>query len=322
MPKAFSVPLCRFGMPALRAPLVGALVAGVLAALAPGEVRAEQRGVLGHGRLFSNDLIGDGRDRWRSGAYVVSRVTGPRWSGALPATLGEIREIRLRSEVIQPASLTAPAATDRRYVGMLSAGLHTHFALGRAEASLGADLVVTGPQTGVGRFQKAIHKAFDLPVPNVLANQIGNKVHPTVLAEIGLPLRLSDRATLRPFAEAQAGVETFARIGADLVIGDFGKGALMLRDVATGQRYRAVRGEEAGGFSLVLGADMAHVARSAYLPSGGGATLSDSRSRLRLGLHWQGRRSELFYGLTRLGREFDQQPGGQTMGSLRLRLRF
>jgi hypothetical protein len=281
------------------------------------------RVTLGHGRLFSNDLLGDGRDRWRSGGYVVSRVRGREWTGTLPTRPGEILEWRLRSEIIQPGNLTRPRATDRRYAGVLALGVHSHFALGRVEASLGAELVATGPMTLVGDFQRGVHGLFGMPSPDpALANQIGNALHPTALAEMGLPLSLGSSMVLRPFVEAQAGAETFVRAGADLTVGALGRGDLMLRDVPTGQRYRGARSGPPSGFSFVLGGDVAHVASSVYLPAGGAATLTPTRLRLRAGLHWQGERSEVFYGITRLGAEFDQQPVGQTIGSLRLRIRF
>ena len=40
------------------------------------------------------------------------------------------------------------------------------------------------------------------------------------------------------------------------------------------------------------------------------------------GLRWRGEKSEVFYGVTHLSREFQGQPTGQTVGSLRLKLRF
>ncbi len=284
---------------------------------------AEGRGTLGIGRFFNNDAIGDSRDRWRSGSYAVSLLRGPGWSYDLPHRFGEILEFRLRSEIIAPASLSNPGPGDRRYVGALSLGMHTHFALGTAETRLGLDLVATGPQTGIGRLQRAAHRIFGLQSPDpVLANQIGNAVHPTVSAEIGQSFDLGERATLRPFLEAQAGVETYLRAGADVTFGGFGQGALMLRDQVTGQRFAGIGGDDSRGISFVLGGDIAHVQDSAYLPSGGAAVLEPRRSRLRAGLHWRGEKSEVFYGLTRLGREFKGQPAAQTVGSLRLRLRF
>ena len=40
---------------------------------------AQERVTLGWGRLLTNDAIGDGKDRWRTGSYVLSRVRGPSW---------------------------------------------------------------------------------------------------------------------------------------------------------------------------------------------------------------------------------------------------
>jgi len=281
------------------------------------------RGTLGFGRFFSNDAIGDGRDRWRTGSYAVSLLRGPGWSYALPSRFGEIVEYRLRSEIIAPANLSAPAAGDRRYVGVLSIGMHTHFAMAGAEARVGFDLVATGKQTGVGQLQRRVHRLLDLKAPSAaLAGQIGNAVHPTLSAEIGQSFNLSDRTRLRPFIEAQAGVETYVRVGGDLTFGAFGEGALMLRDQVTGQRYTGIRGMEGAGTSFTLGADVARVADSVYLPSGGAAVLEETRGRLRAGLHWRGERSEIFYGVTHLSREFKGQPSAQTVGSLRVRLRF
>jgi hypothetical protein len=283
---------------------------------------AQDRVTLGWGRLFSNDALGDTRDRWRTGSYVVSMVRGDAWQGSLPPTIGELLEFRMRAEIIAPADLVSPVATDRRYVGALSLGAHTHFDMSGFETSLGVDLVMTGPQTGVGKFQKAVHKLIDLPEPQVLGNQIANGLHPTLVAEIGRSFSLGTAGTVRPFAEAQIGAETMVRAGGDIVLGNFSTGALMLRDSGTGQRYRAIAGDRVQGVSVVLGADMAHVFDSAYLPGPGAATLSDTRSRLRAGMHWQGEKSDVFYGLTWLGKEFEQQPEGQLVGSLNLRLKF
>ena len=51
---------------------------------------AGDRTRIGYGRLITNDFIGDGKDRWRSGSVASSRVWGPEWSGQLPSGIGEI----------------------------------------------------------------------------------------------------------------------------------------------------------------------------------------------------------------------------------------
>ncbi|MEY4981847.1 MAG: hypothetical protein RIR62_113 [Pseudomonadota bacterium] len=304
------------------------MIAGLAAALAlvlmagtTPAAEAQERVTLGWGRLLTNDIIGDGRDRWRTGSYTLSRVRGVDWTGTLPATPGEILEFRFRGEVISPADLVTPDPADRRYAGALSFGLHTHFATAGLENSVGLDVVVTGPQTRLGNLHRDLHDMLGMPDVAVLGNQIGNAAHPTLVAETARTLTMG-QMRLRPFAELQAGAETLVRIGGDLEFGGASRGALMLRDGVTGQRYRAVAGDRAPGFSLSLGGDMAHVFDSAYFPAGGAATLSDSRSRLRAGLHWQGSASEVFYGVTWLGREFEQQDEGQVLGSVSLRLNF
>lgn len=295
---------------------------GALPLAQPKAARAQDRGLLGVGRMFDNDAIGDGHDRWRSGSYQISFVTGPGWNGTLPSHPFVLREYRLSAQIITPASLTHPTATDRRYAGVLSFGMHTHFALGKAEASAGVDLAMTGPQTGIGRFQRNIHKLLGLTQPTVLGNQIGDAVYPTLTAELGRSFTLGPRVSLRPFVEAQAGLETLVRAGGDVVIGNFGRGDLLLRDAVTGQRYRAVRTQRSGGISFVLGGDIAHVASSHLLPSGGNAPLDPTRTRLRAGLNWQNSRASAFYGVTWLSREFTTQPEGQIVGSLHISLKF
>jgi hypothetical protein len=303
--------------------MIKALLAATAAlCLTSATAGAQERVTLGHARLFTNDALGDTKDRWRTGSYFVSRLRGPAWQGSLPAVPGEVLEFRLRTEIVAPANLISPDPGDRRYAGILAAGVHTHFALGQAEASLGAELVVTGPQTGVGSFQREIHELLGLDAPQVLGDQIPDGFHPTLHAEIGQDFRLAPRLRLRPFLEAQAGIETFVRAGGDLVIGGWGEGGLLVRDSVTGQRVEGIAGTDGQGLSLTVGGDIARMYDSELLPDGGAANLSDTRARLRAGVNWQGKSSELFYGVTWLGEEFDSQPDDQLVGSLRLRLRF
>ena len=283
---------------------------------------AQDRVTLGWGRLFSNDAIGDGADRWRTGAYAVSMIRGTRWDGRLPDAPGQMLEFRLRSDTIAPENLEAPATIDRRYAGAISLGLHSQFAPGGFEADVGADLVFVGPQTGVGRFQSWVHGALGMGEVGALDDQIEDAVYPTVSGELARRFALGDRVEVRPFVEARAGDETLLRAGGDLVIGGFGRNDLMLRDVATGQRFRGVAGSALSGVSVVLGGDIARVFDSVYLPDGEAVTASDTRHRLRAGVHWQGAKSSLFYGVTYLSPEFDEQSEGQITGALSLNLRF
>lgn len=295
-------------------------VLALCAAAAP--VAAEQRVTLGWGRMFSNDALGDGHDRWRTGSYQLSMLRGVSFDGDLPKSFGSLIEYRASSQIIAPASLTTAAATDRRYVGMLSLGAHSQFDWQGNDVSLGGDLVITGPQTGISNFQKWVHNALGMAEPLVVSNQLGNAVYPTVLGEIGRTVAVTPQVTLRPFAEAQAGVESFVRVGGDMVVGSFGRGTVMARDVTTGQRYRVAESQINQGISFVLGGDIARVFDSALLPSTGGAVMSDDRGRVRAGVHWQGDKTSLYYGVSYLSPEFESQSEGQVIGSLSLNLKF
>lgn len=308
----------KFGVPMVRAILAGfaALLLGSFDASAAG------RESLGWGRLFNNDYLGDQHDRWRTGSYVVSKVIGYGWTGALPERAGEIIEFRFRSGTIAPEDIVTPAPGDRRYAGTLAFGVHTHFQRRSAEISLGGELVFTGPQTGIGELQTQMHKLFGAAVPGVLGTQIPNGVHPTARIEVGRTFRLSPTLSLRPFLEAQGGAETLLRMGGDVTFGHFGQRDLMMRDVVTGQRYRAGSGGDHTGFSAVLGADFAHVEHSVYLPAYDPVVMEDQRARVRAGVHWQGRKSSAFYGVTWLSEEFVGQRDSQLVGSLRINIRF
>jgi hypothetical protein len=239
----------------------------------------------------------------------------------LPTRPGALLELRFHGETMTPAALRFPAPGDRPYAGVLSFGVHTHYRQGEAEISLGGDVVVTGPQTRLSDLQSALHEIFGAAKPSdrVLANQIPDGAHPTLVVEVGRVLPLG-RGRLRPFVEARAGAESLLRVGADLTIGSFGEGELLVREVSTGHRYRVIAARQRG-VSFVAGADIARVFDSVFLPSDRGYRLTD-RTRLRAGVHWQGRRNALFYGLTWLGPEFEAQPEGQLVGALRLDLRF
>lgn len=281
------------------------------------------REVLGHGRLTNNDLLGDGKDRWQTGSVASSRVVGRGgWTGMLPDRPFDVLEYRLAVQVIAPENMRKPKANDRPWAGALTVGVHTHFARGPVELSMGADLSATGPQTGLSDFQTAVHDLMgvDPASKSVLSNQVENGFHPTVVLEAGNSVAVGGQAVLRPFAEARAGLETMVRVGADLTLGTVGQGELLVRDAVTGQRYRAVSNPLAG-FSYVLGGDMAYVDSSALLPDDQ-VEATDMRNRLRAGVHWQGERNAAFYGVTWMSKEFEGQGSGQTVGSVRLDFKF
>lgn len=287
------------------------------------QATAGERERLGYGRLIQNDFLGDGQDRWRSGSVASSRVWARNWDGELPEDFGNILEFRLNAEIMAPDNLVTPAAGDRPYAGSLSFGLHTHYQRKSIEMAMGLDLVATGPMTGLGDFQTALHDVLgvDRASDATLAGQIENGIHPTAVAEFGRTFSIGDATELRPFVEVRAGAETMLRAGADLSIGRVGTGELQVRDPVSGQRYRTIQNPQEG-MSFVVGGDIAKVEDSVFLPAGSGYVLSDSRKRLRAGLHWQGEKSSAFYGVTWLSEEFVGQGEGQMVGSLRLNLNF
>ncbi|MFY0682244.1 MAG: DUF2219 family protein [Thalassovita sp.] len=297
-------------------------VASLGLALLTSTATAQERSQLGYGRLINNDFIGDTQDRWRTGSVASSRVWGPSWNGAAPSTFGEVLEFRINAEVIAPDNLVTPAAGDRPFAGSLSFGLHSHMQKRNTQIAVGLDLVLTGPMTQLDEFQSALHDTLGVADASATtrANQIGDGVHPTFVAEVGREFSFGS-SVLRPFVETRVGVETMLRVGADLTIGDVGKQELLVRDPVTGQRYRTIQ-KNAPGYSFVVGGDIAKVTDSVYLPSDRGYVLSESRKRVRAGFHWQGERSSTFYGISWLGEEFVGQQEGQFVGSLRLNLDF
>lgn len=303
-----------------------ALAAGVMVAATGAmaqEVEAEGNKTLGIGSVFTNDVFGDGRDRWRSSSYTISWVRGQDWTGVLPDRFGETIEYRFNAATITPEDLTTPNPADRAYAGALSFGAYTHAQWGSAIVGLGGGLAFTGPDTGHGSFQREAHDFLGVTPPSdaVLANQIGNAVYLTGALDVTGDIRLSDGITFRPFVQVQSGIETLARVGGDVIFGGFGQSSLLLRDDFSGQLYDAV-GRDDRGLSFLIGADTAKVFHSAIIPANSGLELTDTRDRVRAGVNWQGDRIGLFYGVTWLGKEFVGQSDSQIVGTIDLRLKF
>jgi len=285
---------------------------------------AEERSWQGFGLLVTNDSLGDTHDRWRTGSFASSLVWGSEWSGRLPRRFGALLELRINGQVVGPENPAMPAPLDRRYGQALSFGVHTHFQPGAIAWSVGADLVATGPQTGLDHMQEALHDVLGGrdASPAVKAAQIGNDLHPTLVVEAGREFALGTAMRLRPFVEARAGIETLLRAGADLTVGRFGEGGLLVRAPVTGQRFSAVAGTPYSGFSAMFGADIARVADSEFYPAGP-VRPRKTRAGARAGLHWRSHAgTSIFYGLTWLGREFATQREAQVVGSVQLRVKF
>jgi Outer membrane protein LpxR len=297
--------------------LCAALLIGV--AIAPAEASDRQK--LGYSLAISNDSIGETRDRWQSSSVQFGSLWGPEWQGQAPPTVGTLLEFRFRTDLLTPEDLRFPAPTDRRHAGILAFGVHNHTQRGAVEFRLGADLVMTGPQTGLLKLQQELHEILGFPVPDLENFQIGNRITGALSAEIGRSFDLGNWR-VRPFAEAEVGPEDLVRAGIDLTWGALGRDDLLLRANATGHRTPAIRGGQGEGWSFVLGADVAYVDDSIYLPASLGYVVTNPRTRLRAGVYHSAQRFDAFYGLTWLGREFEAQREGQFVGTLQVGLRF
>ena len=288
----------------------------------PGAATAQEtRQTLGYSQVFTNDTLAQYRDRWRTGGYAFSLFRGPEWDGNLPETFGALLEFRLRGEAIAPRDLAMPEPFDRLYAGAWWIGVHSHSRWAGMELSAGLDLVISGPQTGIRDIHAAIHDALDLPAINVTGFEIADGIHAHATLELARPIGF-DGGQLRPFVELQAGAETLARAGFDLILGDLAHGALLTREPTTGQRIPALLPDGRGDWSVLFGADVAYVDSSIFLPSDRGPTLEETRRRVRGGLVYRHEDLSVFYGFTYLSPEFIGQPEGQLVGNIALTVRF
>lgn len=282
----------------------------------------QDRQTLGVTRLFTNDVLGDGRDRWRTGAFAVSLFRGPGWSGALGARPFDIMEYRVRGEAIAPDNLRRPVPGDRLYAGTWWLGAHTHFDWQGFDVAAGADVAVTGEQSGIRSLQSSIHDSFSMPRVDLETYQVDDDVFLHGTLEVARTLRWAT-GDIRPFLELQAGVENLARAGVDVTFGSLGQGGLRTRDPITGQRIAGITNiADEGGWSMLLGADTAYVDRSAFLPEDRGFQVEDSRHRVRAGANFGIGQTNMFYGVTWLSEEFVGQPEGQVVGSLSIDIRY
>lgn len=281
---------------------------------------------LGTVRIFSNDwygdIIGDRFDRWRTGAVQVSLLRGEAWENALPSEIGALIEYRFRAEIIAPDNLAAPAPGDRLYAPFLSVGASTHFGWRGFDVSAGADVVITGQQTGLMPLHSGIHQLFGQDGVDLSDHDIDNGIYLHAIGEISRELDLSF-GRLRPFLELQLGAETLARAGVDLTIGDLGLDGFQVRDPVTGHRIAGINAPEVNGqWSFLLGADIAWVESSVFLPRDEGPAPTRDRFRLRGGVDYGVGDSNFFYGISYLSEEFEGQPEGQVVGVIAVDIRF
>ncbi|MCH2163538.1 MAG: lipid A deacylase LpxR family protein [Marinovum sp.] len=279
---------------------------------------------IGYGRLVTNDLIGDGRDRWQTGGYSATYAWGRGpWTDG-PRSFDDSFEVRFDAALMSPENLRTPKPGDRPMTGLVRFGLASQYTLGEVETELRATLSFAGPDTALVDLQTGIHDSLPSaksPSKDVRDAQLDLDPRFGVGAEFGRSLSIG-RAAVRPFVEFESGYEVWARAGFDMILGSFGRGGLQARDMVTGHRYRVVPG--AGeGLSLVFGGDVTEVFATDLLREEDGVDALDTRHRLRAGVHWQRAGHNLFYGVSYLSPETEYQDGeGQTVGALRLDWNF
>jgi len=293
---------------------MGVLVAALCGAAS---VQAGERERLGWSLAISNDSIGEFLDRWQSSSVQYGSFYGPEWAGAPPDGFGQLLEFRFRTDILTPADLELPDPSDRRHAGVLAFGVHSYASPGAFEVRGGVDLVVVGPQTGMLDLQQEVHKALGFTVPRLDDFQIEDTARLDFSGEVG---RVWDvgAARFRPFLEAQVGSEDFVRAGFDVTFGALGRGDQMVRSATTGHRVPVGLGGDDTGFSAVLGADVARVVDSLYLPESLGHELTPLRKRVRAGVHYGADPWDVFYGVAWLGEEFEAQSEGQLVGTFQV----
>ncbi len=276
----------------------------------------------GTGWLLTNDVAGDGEDRWEtsSTSLSVAFLTG---GDVMPSTPFKAIELRHTTRLASPQWLGWTDRTDRPIGGTMTFGAYTHYATGPIEWAVGADLALIGEQSGLLDVQDAIHDAFDYVKASEFQreNQIEDDTRIAGKIELGLPFKPTNGLAVRPFLEFAAGVEDFGRIGVDIVLGQFGKGSLMARDEVSGFRY-AVTPQEADGLSVIAGADYAWVENSVFFPDEFDGSFEQERIRYRLGASYKKGKHEVFFGNTWLSQQVIDAPEAQRIGSLNYSFRF
>lgn len=291
----------------------------LLASLISAPVVAQELRYAGVSGIMHNDKFGDGRDRWRSGGAMLSAFfEGPVRS----------YEFRTRAEVITPWNKTAPGDADRPATGVIGLGAFVHQDRGDWQFKYGGELVLTG--SSLLQAQEIFHQAFGFDnafmVSADRSDVLPGRVFPSLSGEVAREFRLGRIGAIRPFVEAEVGFENFLRVGGDIALNAEGFAQHVSRDPVTGFLV-PTKGDArgAGGarnfVSLYLGGDYALV-DGANLFAVGSVEPTHTRTRLRAGVIMGNDNAQMFYGVTRLSREFVGQSEQQVLGSVSMSFRF
>jgi len=264
-------------------------------------------------RLFTNDYLGDGHDRWRTASYSLSALR--------PSSDGSVSELRLRWEIVSGADtdLRPGEMPDRNMAGMIGIGLFRSDRLGAADYRIGADVTAMGPQTGVVNFQQAVHRVLGMrpPSDHMESLQLEDEIFLGASGEVGRDFSYA-ASSARAWISASSGTETFIRAGIDYSWGAASAG-FGVRDEVTGWRLPVTKGFSGTGTTLYAGADIAKIYDTRLLRSD---EFEDIRIRARIGAKMETQSMGLFYGVTWLSEEFRLQQEPQFLGSLAVSARF
>jgi hypothetical protein len=271
--------------------------------------------------FFTNDHIGDGHDRWRSGGYTqfYSFEPGAEWDASI--------DIRLRSEILSPwGASDQPADADRPYAGMLGFGLFLNDYWGPVDYNLGIEVLFTGDMTGVQKFQESFHETFGFEghTPQPGHDKLENDATSMLSAELARKFALGNIGAIRPFMTGKFGYESFMRTGVDVMLGNYDHAERYVRDPISGfiQPSSAQRAEALEGVSLVAGVDYTYVLNDYLITDGGSVDFKAGRTRTRLGVQAGLGPASIFYGATHLSEEFEGQVEGQTLGTISVEFTF
>ena len=271
--------------------------------------------------FLTNDYLGDGHDRWRSGGYTkfFSYEPSAEWDASI--------DIRMRSEILSPwGSTEQPANQDRPYAGMLGFGLFLNDYWGPVDYNVGAEALFAGDRTGVQKFQDAFHETFGLDgyTPQAGHDKLENDATGMISVEMARKYTVGDVGAVRPFVMGKFGYEDLLRVGVDVMIGGYGSADRYVRDPISGflQPSSAQRADAMTGVSLLAGIDYSFVGNDYLITDGGSVDFQSGRTRSRLGIQAGLGPMSVFYGATHLSEEFQGQVEGQTVGTLSVEFNF
>lgn len=272
--------------------------------------------------FFTNDFIGDGHDRWRSGSYTTYWGYEGDWTG------GVGYDLRFRSEIISPWGSSDQAQDDDRpYVGMLGFGAFANERIGLTDLNFGGEFLIVGDQTGLSKLQNGFHKVFGfdgyMPEDDTHPH-IEDAFTGMISGEVANNYFVGTKGSIRPFVGAQFGYETFMRAGVDFLWGNHSYAERFVRDPVTGfvQPSSTARASAMEGFSLLAGLDYTAVTSSDFLPDTADVEMEPGRIRARIGMQGKIGPASVFYGATHMTKEFTSQVEGQTVGTLSVSFPF